>query len=52
MKQERRTTFQKSKTTLSETLTLEGLKITFPYDWEKKLEELRKSKFKSVIFPN
>jgi hypothetical protein len=51
MKIPRHTIKQIQNTTISETVDLEGLKLLFPYDWEKKLEELKKSKFKSVLFP-
>ena len=51
MKIPRRTLKQIENTTVSETLDLKGLMWMFPYNWKEKLEKLRKSKFKSVIFP-
>jgi len=48
----KRTTIREmSEATLSETVSLESLKFLFPWDWEKKLEELKKSKWVSVIYP-
>lgn len=51
MKIARHTVKQIADTKVSETLDLKGLKTLFPYAWKEKLEELKKSKFKSVIFP-
>ena len=51
MKVARHTIKQIAETKVSETLNLKELKTLFPSNWKEKLEELKKSKFKSVIFP-
>jgi len=51
MKIARHTIKQLAETKISETLDLKGLKIMFPYDWQKKKEELKNSRFTSVIYP-
>jgi hypothetical protein len=51
MKIARHTIKQIAETKVSETLNLKELKTLFPSNWKEKLEELKKSKFKSVIFP-
>ena len=46
MKQQiRHTIKQVSETTLSETCNLETLKMLFPYDWKKKVKEIKKLRF-------
>ena len=49
-KKERHTIKQIAETKMSETVDLESLKFLYPYDWKKKLKELKQSKYKSVIF--
>jgi len=51
MKKPRTTIKQIAETKVSETLNLGGLRQMFPYNWAKKLKELEKSRFRSVIFP-
>lgn len=51
MRKIRHTIKQIADTPLSETVDLKTLKFLFPYDWKKKVEELRNSKYRSVIFP-
>jgi len=51
MKKCRTTIKQLSETKMSETVDIKNLKFLFPYNWETKLKELKKSKYKSVIFP-
>ena len=51
MKKERTTIFQLARTSMSATVDLESLKLLFPHNWKDKLKELKKSKYKSIIYP-